>query len=387
MPKGVELVVGVCTKNCAATVPGVLRAVDQGLDRFFGDRRALIVVSDGFSTDGTKEIAASTPTQAEKLVLTQRGAPGKGVGVRTILEEARARGAEAIALVDGDLTSIRPEWLELLLSPVLAGAELVVPLYLRHPHDGVITNHLVYPVVNVLFGLGVRQPIGGEFGLSGRLAEALLASPMFPEKFGIDIFVTVTGAVHGGRVVEAALGVKEHESTKQYSDPEALLVPMFHQVAGTLFSLVHHFREHVRSGAEAGEVERVGELPEEELAPVPVDEGRLHSRFQRLVRECIAGKSSFLGDELAARVEELAGLSVERFEFPLPLWVEGVYRAILAYREAPEGTLRVLEPLWQGRYLSFVRETKGLSVAEAEARIRGQLPEFRRQAHLVREAL
>jgi hypothetical protein len=387
LAKGVELVVGVCTKNCAATVPGVLRAVDQGLSRFFGDRRALIVVSDGFSTDGTRDVAASTPTRAEKLVLTQRGTPGKGVGVRTILEEARARGAEAIALVDGDLTSIRPEWLKLLLSPVLAGAELVVPLYLRHPHDGVITNHLVYPVVNALFGLGVRQPIGGEFGLSGRLAEALLASPMFPEKFGIDIFIPVTGAVHGGRVVEAALGVKEHESTKQYSDPEALLVPMFHQVAGTLFSLVHHFREHVRSGAEAEEVERVGELPEEEPAPVPVDEKRLHSRFRKLVRERIIGRDTFLGRELEERVKGIVDLPLSEFEFPLPLWVEGVYRAILAYREAPEEALRVLEPLWQGRYLSFVRETKGLSVAEAEVRIRGQLPEFQRLKPLVTQAL
>lgn len=70
--------VGVCTKNCAATVEGVLRAVDEGLARAFPGRDALIVVSDGFSTDGTPEAATATPTRAKKLVLTQRGAPGKG---------------------------------------------------------------------------------------------------------------------------------------------------------------------------------------------------------------------------------------------------------------------------------------------------------------------
>lgn len=215
----------------------MLKAVDEGLTRFFGGHGALIVVSDGFSTDGTREVAAATPTQVEVVVLTQRGGPGKGVGVRTVLEEAQNRDARAVALVDGDLTSIRPEWLKLLLEPILAGAELVVPLYLRHPHDGVITNHVVYPLVNVLFGLGVRQPIGGEF------------------------------------------------------------------------------------------------------------------------------------------------------ELPLPLWVEGLYRAVLAYRDDPEGAREVLEPLWQGRYLSFVQETKGLPVAEAEARIQAQLSEFRRLVHLVREAL
>lgn len=377
--------VGVCTKNCAATVEGVLRAVDEGLARAFPGRDALIVVSDGFSTDGTPEAATATPTRAKKLVLTQRGAPGKGVGVRTILEEAR--GAEAIALVDGDLTSIRPEWIELLLSPILAGADLVVPLYLRHPHDGVITNHLVYPVVNALFGLGVRQPIGGEFGLSGRLAKVLLGNPTFPEKFGIDIFITVTGAVHGGRVVEAALGVKEHESTKQYSDPEALLVPMFHQVAGTLFSLVHHFRDQLRSVEGIREAEQIGTLPPLEPAPVPVDEARLHSRFRQLVRERILARETFLGDGLLGEVTGLVELPLSEFEFPLPLWAEAVYRAILAYRDSPQEALGTLEPLWQGRYLSFVRVTKGLPVAEAEARIRDQLSEFRRQAHLVREGL
>ena len=385
MPGAAELVVGICTKNCASTVGRVLQVVDEGLTSFFEDRRALIVVSDGFSTDGTREAAATTPTRAEKMVLNQRGAPGKGVGVRTILEEAQ--GAEAVALVDGDLTSIQPHWIKLLLEPILLGADLVVPLYLRHPHDGVITNHVVYPLVNVLFGLGVRQPIGGEFTLSSTLVEKLLSSPMFPEEFGIDIFITVTGAVYGRRVVEAALGVKEHESTKRYSNPEALLVPMFHQVTGTLFSLIHHFRDHVRSVEETREVERVGSLPEVAPAPVPVDEKKLLARFKGLVQERISGRDTFLGGELAAQVERLAGLPLEEFEFPLSLWAEGLYRALLAYREAPGETLTALEPLWQGRYLSFVRETKDLPVEEAEARIQAQLPEFRRQADLVRKAL
>ncbi|HIP99596.1 TPA: glycosyltransferase, partial [Candidatus Bipolaricaulota bacterium] len=374
-------------KNCATTVVKVLQVVDEGLARFFPDHDTLIVVSDGFSTDGTREVAGATATRLEKLVLEQRGGPGKGVGVRTILEEARARGARAIALVDGDLTSIQPQWLKLLLGPVLAGADLVVPLYLRHPHDGVITNHVVYPLVNVLFGLGVRQPIGGEFALSGFLAEKLLSSPLFPEKFGIDIFITVTGAVHGGKVVEAALGVKEHESTKQYSDPEALLVPMFHQVTGTLFSLIHHFRDHVRSVEGSKEVEQVGSLPAVVPAPVPVNEEMLFARFRKLVRTRISGRDTFLGRELAAGVERLAGLPLEEFGVPLPLWVKGLYRALLAHRDSPDEALRVLEPLWQGRYLSFVRETRDLPVEEAEARIRAQLTEFRRQADLVREAL
>jgi hypothetical protein len=155
-----DIVVGVCTKNCADTVAGVLKAVDRGLAQFF----------------------PATP---------QTGGLGKGNGVRTILEIARDRGASAVALVDGDLTSIKTNWVHKLAGPILAGRDLVVPYYLRHHYDGVITNQIAYPLTNVLFGVGVRQPIGGEYGISARLLERLLQHELFPEKFGIDIFITL----------------------------------------------------------------------------------------------------------------------------------------------------------------------------------------------------
>ena len=386
MSAGVDIVVGICTKNCASTISKVIEVCDQGLVQAFPGHRAAIIVSDGFSVDGTRELARGVATESELVVLTQRGGPGKGIGVRTILEEAVLRGARAVALVDGDLTSIGPEWIELLLSPILEGASLTVPLYLRHPRDGVITNHLVYPLVNVLFGLGVRQPIGGEFALAGRLAARLLESPLFPAQFGIDIFITVTGAVHGGRVVEAALGVKEHESTKQYADPEALLVPMYYQVSETLFKLIYQFRDHVKSAPEGQPVPCVGKLPQVEPAPVPVDEERLHARFRALVGERVAGGHTFLGP-LTEKVLELAERPLAEFTFPVSLWAEAVYRAIAAFGSEGRTALEVLEPLWQGRYLAFVRETEGLSVGEAEERIKAQLVEFRRLRPLVLDAL
>ncbi|MGC9529828.1 MAG: glycosyltransferase [Candidatus Bipolaricaulaceae bacterium] len=375
MPAPVELVVGVCTKDCASTVGHVLEVVDQGLAGSFPDHRALIVVSDGFSQDGTREVAGRTPTRAEKVVEEQRGPPGKGVGVRTILELAQQRGARAVALVDGDLLSVQPHWVKLLLEPILTGGQLVVPLYLRHPHDGVITNHVVYPLVNVLFGLGVRQPIGGEFGLSGELGARLLDDAAFPNEFGIDVFITVSGAVAGGRTVQAALGVKAHESTQRYVDPEALLVPMFHQVTGTLFRLVHHFRDHVRQVRSVRAVPQVGKLPAADLTPVPVDRPRLLARFRSLVAERVTGRATFLG-KLGPEVVALGKQQPDQFSFPLRLWAEGLYRAVAAFAADPGGTLRVLEALWQGRYLGFVCETAGLSAEEAEARIQEQLATF-----------
>lgn len=163
MRKMGDITVGISTKNCAATVVEVMRTVDRGLAEFFPDKQSLIVVSDGFSTDGTLKRASQVQTQAERLVTVQHGEAGKGNGVCIILEVAMERGAGAVALVDGDLTTIEPEWIKRLIQPILEGRDLVVPFYSRHRYDGVITNQLAFPLVSVLFGVKIRQPIGGEY--------------------------------------------------------------------------------------------------------------------------------------------------------------------------------------------------------------------------------
>jgi len=52
------------------------------------------------------------------MVLDQVGKIGKGNGVKTIFIKAEEVRAEAVALVDGDLTSITPEWLKYLIQPI-----------------------------------------------------------------------------------------------------------------------------------------------------------------------------------------------------------------------------------------------------------------------------
>src|SRR6266576_2262360 len=84
-------------------------------------------------------------------------------------------GARACAVVDSDLRSITPQWIGRLLTPITRGdVDYVTPLYARHKHDGTITNSVAYPLTRALYGLRVRQPIGGEFGLGADLASAFL---------------------------------------------------------------------------------------------------------------------------------------------------------------------------------------------------------------------
>src|ERR671937_407793 len=98
--------------------------------------RTDIVVSDGGSEDATIMTARaagvgdlaerylvdpSTP-EPRKVAFAYGGLPGKGSAFRAVFEVARDLEASACAVVDSDLRSIRPFWMDHLLTPVLRAA-------------------------------------------------------------------------------------------------------------------------------------------------------------------------------------------------------------------------------------------------------------------------
>ncbi len=72
----------------------------------------------------------------------------------------------------------------------------MAPYYHRHKFDGTITNNVVYPLTRALYGQQVRQPIGGDFGVSRALVRHYLGLPVWDTdvaRYGIDIWMTTDG--------------------------------------------------------------------------------------------------------------------------------------------------------------------------------------------------
>ena len=69
MKDKVNIVVGICTKNVEDAIEGVIKVVDRGLNDYFSEKKSLIIVSDGFSKDHTKERANKTVTGTQKMIL------------------------------------------------------------------------------------------------------------------------------------------------------------------------------------------------------------------------------------------------------------------------------------------------------------------------------
>ena len=198
-----DIVIGIPSYYSDGTIAHVVKTVAAGLDQYYRDARGLIFIADGGSTDDTREIARGVETDSfniEKIVTVYRGIPGKGSGLRGVFEAAAFLQAGAVAVFDSDLMSITPEWIRNILGPVFNGHDFVSPDYRRYKLDGTITNTIAYNLTRSLYGLRIRQPIGGDFGLSLPLAKHYLDHDVWESdvaKFGIDIWMTTT-AVTGG---------------------------------------------------------------------------------------------------------------------------------------------------------------------------------------------
>jgi glycosyltransferase involved in cell wall biosynthesis len=121
--KPVDILVGVLCENVESTILNVLNVINKGLYKYFPDLKKAIVVSKGKSLDDTDEaIDLFQPYNSITKIVTDDIPPGgKGAGVRTIIEIAHEAEAKAIVLIDGDLLSIEPEWVQTISTPIIYG--------------------------------------------------------------------------------------------------------------------------------------------------------------------------------------------------------------------------------------------------------------------------
>ena len=182
----VDIIVGIPSYNEADAIAYPTQIANQGLEKHFPKKRSVIINVDNFSSDGTKEAFFNTETRVPKIYIsTPKNVKGKGNNVRNLLIAAVELKARAVVMVDADLKSITPEWIQYLGEPIFSGFNYVCPIYVRHKYDGSITNHIAYPLLRTLYGLRVRQPIGGDFGFSGRMARAFLSEKNWPRAAGL----------------------------------------------------------------------------------------------------------------------------------------------------------------------------------------------------------
>jgi glycosyltransferase involved in cell wall biosynthesis len=357
--------------------------VQAGFAKYFPDRKTILINSDGGSTDRTHEIVDKTVIDdfqpllidqrqsfLSKIVTPYHGIPGKGSAFRTIFQVAKELGVKACAVVDSDLRSITPEWIDLLIRPVLNRKfDFVTPYYLRHKYDGTITNSIIYPVTRALYGKHIRQPIGGDFGFSGRLAEFYLTKEVWESdvaRFGIDIWMTTTAVANDFKVCQSFLGAKIHAA----KDPSSDLSAMLTQVVSALFMLIEEYSGRWKEVKSTDPVPLFGFEFSVGLEPVKVNVRRMIDMFELGVKEL----SDLLNDILSIEsMKELIDISSsDRFTFKDDLWARIIYDYAIACHKkvmSVDHILKTLTPLYLGKVASLVQDMAESNAQEVEKRL------------------
>lgn len=367
-----DIVVGVPSYQTGDSIIHVMQTIIKGLDKYYPKMKALLMVSDGGSTDDTRELAGAVDPQSfnvETIVGIYRGIPGKGSGLRGVFEVAAFLRARAVAVFDSDLVSISPEWIRNTLEPVFIGYDFVAPDYKRYKFDGTITNTIAYNLTRSLYGKKIRQPIGGDFGLSPAMIKHYLDQDVWETdiaKFGIDIWMTTSAIVGGFRICQAKLGVKVHGE----KDPSADLGPMFRQVVGTTFQLMEQYEAFWLKVRGSSEVPSLGEFVEQDPVPFEIDQDHLIEYFKVGVNnfsgvwQNIIEPGDFEIISQLSRVED-----PHQFLLPIETWVRIVYQYAGAFRRTPRQRFKVLDtliPLYYARVASLVNELRDKNPQEAE---------------------
>jgi glucosylglycerate synthase len=409
-----DIMVGIPSFKNAATIGYVVRAAQAGLVQYFPDLRPVVVNADAGSPDATQRVVVETepPDYVERILLVrprnrlQRisltypevdGVGGKGAALLTIFRIAHELEVQALVVVDSDLRSIVPEWIELLAGPILKGGfDFVAPLYSRYKYDGTITNTVTYPLLRSLFGLRIRQPIGGDFGVSSDLIGHYLTHTddwtADVSKFGVDIWMTTSAIAGGFAVCQTRLGAKVHDP----KDPGADLGPMFSQVVSTLLRLTEHHAQRWLTVQGSHDVpvygfERLGDPP-----PLQVNVARLLDEFGKgrltvgeewaaaLAPETFATVAPLALEaaslaERAVHADPMSILADASFSFPDETWAHVVYDTCLAHhagRMSTERLVAALVPLYFGRVASLILETREQTSDQAEAAVERQAKAF-----------
>jgi glycosyltransferase involved in cell wall biosynthesis len=376
-----DIMVGIPCYNNDRTIEHVIQMITHGLAEHYKDKRSVIFIADGGSTDDTRETARDfqiKPWQ-EKVVTIYRGPAGKGTALRSVFEAASRLKIKACAVVDSDLRSITPDWIKYLIDPVLdKNYQFVAPVYVRHKYDGTITNNIVYNLTRALYGKRIRQPIGGDFAISRDVIKFYIDQDVWQTdvaRFGVDIWMTTNVVTHGFRICQSNLGVKIHDA----KDPAQHLAPMFRQVIWTVFSLMEENEPYWKGIRGSDPVETFGFEGHMEPESINVNLEGMIENFKTGFRQFSVLWQDIFSEESFEHIKNASKVDAKNFYLSTDAWVRILYELAAtfhAWKINRHKLIDLMTPLYYARVASFVRQSWDMSSDEAEALVEEQAIKF-----------
>jgi glucosyl-3-phosphoglycerate synthase len=208
--------VSVCVpcRNEAATIGPLVASVRSALMKTVEVIDELIVIDDG-SGDDTAAVAADAGAEVVPIgEISDQLGPGRGKGNALWASLLASRG-DIVVWCDGDVTSLRPDWIVKLVAPLLLHPELVLvkAAYARPQHrggGGRTTELVARPLLSFYYPLLAQldQPLAGEYAVRRSTVAHL---PMV-QGWGVEVALLIDTAERfgPGALAQVDLGVRDH---------------------------------------------------------------------------------------------------------------------------------------------------------------------------------
>ena len=379
-----DLLIGVPLYNNASTLGKILEAICAGIARHFPRKKTILVCSDAGSTDDSGEVFTkyldpnlrmvfvSHPVSPfQKIVPPYHGIPGKENALKLLFETAQQLQVKACAVVDPSLSSMNPDWVSLLLRPVLEeGFDFIAPLYARHPFEGTISSGILYPLYRVLYRKIIRYPIASDFGSSGKLLRYLLSRKIAEDetaRVGVDLWITSQVLTGGFKVGQSFLA----PHVQNVRNDKSNLGTIFHQAVSAAYRLMDANQDFWRESEEIQPVVTFG-TPEGNPPAVSLDPGRMIANFRLGAKALTEIWRKILSPETVRGVEALPRLPNTRFSFSPELWAHVVYDFAAGFHRElvhRDHLLKSMIPLYLGWVASFYLENREAPASAVEQRV------------------
>lgn len=193
-------------------IKNITKQIDNSLKYFDNLATEIFIVNcDNNSPDMTNKLFEETITMHKKIsIVTSK--KGKGVNIYKFFKFFIENEIDYGFCIDADLKSFKNEWLPNIYQKLITGTNFVCPLYKRDKSEGNTTNHFVIPILYNIYGVFLRQPIGGDYGFDKHFVKTIMRQNFTENilQYGIDIFMVVTAIVNKMNISEVYLGEKTH---------------------------------------------------------------------------------------------------------------------------------------------------------------------------------
>ncbi len=371
-----DVVVGIPFVNEKDNITNVFKAANKGLETYYGDKKAVIVCVGENTGRETLKIINAIPIHdtgnLRRITFLKKGPEikGKGCSVRAIVQIAQTLKANLV-LLQSDLThsrgmGLRPEWIRLLLEPILREEmDLVIPHFNRHYFDDMLCKNIISPLITGLYGVQITEPLPGVWGISHHLLERYARDLIGLEKdgptdHGIDIWLVTHAIVYGARMCKVYPGAKLEAAKKE--DEKSYIL----QVIQTMFDQVVADRDWLTNRSSlVRDIDSYGTRGEEEPFSVDTDtlsfiEGfkkgisDFYNIYQKTLPQKIFSYLKILSEKRSA--EELS-----EFDLSLSQWAQTVYLFLFNYSRQELEKIQILEsliPLYLARTATVVNQIK-----------------------------